>query len=146
MGHRRRADFPERPHRALPHLEVTVPEQPANVAFGGADRRWPIGYAELELVGTPFLELVHPDDRARAMRLDAMAGEAEGGMVETFRVIGVDNVQRHVQSWSTVIPADGASARVVAGAVVDVSRQVEDRVELEPVSYTHLTLPTSDLV
>ncbi len=83
----------------------------------------------------PSLELwhrlVHPDDRARAMRLDALAGEAEGGMVETFRVIGVDNVQRHVQSWSTVIPADGASPRAVAGATVDVTRQVTDRVLLE---------------
>jgi diguanylate cyclase (GGDEF)-like protein len=83
----------------------------------------------------PSLELwhrlVHPDDRARAMRLDALAGEADGGMVETFRVIGVDNVQRHVQSWSTVIPADGASPRAVAGATVDVTRQVTDRVLLE---------------
>ncbi|MBL8931152.1 MAG: EAL domain-containing protein [Kineosporiaceae bacterium] len=87
----------------------------------------------------PSLELwhrlVHPDDRARAMRLDALADEG-GGTVETFRLFGMDGEQRHVQAWSTVIPADGASARVVAGAVVDVSRQVEDRVELERRSST----------
>jgi len=87
----------------------------------------------------PSLELwhrlIHPDDRARAMRLDELADEG-GGTVETFRVHGMDGQQRHVQAWSTVIPADGASSRVVAGAVVDVSRQVEDRVELERRSST----------
>lgn len=87
----------------------------------------------------PSLELwhrlVHPDDLARAMRLDALADEG-GSTVETFRVFGMDGQQRHVQAWSTVIPANGASARVVAGAVVDVSRQVEDRVELERRSST----------
>ncbi len=88
----------------------------------------------------PSLELwhrlVHPDDRDRAMRPFALVGEADGGTVETFRVVGVDGVVRHVQSWSTVIPADGNSPRAVAGATVDVTRQVRDRMALEQQSST----------
>ncbi len=82
--------------------------------------------------------LVHPDDIDRAQRLDALAGDSdgEGGSVETFRVNGMDGVQRHVQSWSTVIPAEGLAQRVVVGATVDVSRQVQDRLLLEHRSST----------
>ncbi len=88
----------------------------------------------------PSLELwrrfVHVDDRERAMRLYDLGGDAEGGTVETFRVIGMDGVQRHVQSWSTVIPATGTSSRAIAGAIVDVTRQVRDRMALEQQSST----------
>lgn len=88
----------------------------------------------------PSLELwqrlVHADDRERAMRPFRLAGEADAGTVETFRLVGVDGRQRHVQAWSTIIPAAGRAGRAVAGAMVDVTRQVRDRMALEQQSCT----------
>ncbi len=88
----------------------------------------------------PSLELwrrlVHEDDRERAMRPFQLAGDGDVGSVETFRLIGLDGRTRHVQSWSTTIPTDRRASRAVAGAIVDVTRQVRDRVALEQQSST----------
>jgi diguanylate cyclase (GGDEF)-like protein len=79
---------------------------------------------------------VHPDDLERARRLDLDA-DLEGGpdpdseRVETFRLIGPGGEIRHVQSWSTA-----CGDRVVYGATIDVTRQVQDRVTLERLSAT----------
>ncbi len=88
----------------------------------------------------PSLELwqrlVHADDRDRAMRPFTLNGKGGSGTVETFRVVGVDGELRHLQSWSTALPEDVTSRRAVAGAIIDVTRQVRDRVALEQQSST----------
>ena len=80
--------------------------------------------------------LIHPDDLPRAQRLDALAAGEGGGTVESFRVQGVDGVTRHVQSWSTLLPGDADLPGAIAGAAVDITRQVADRVQLEQRSTT----------
>lgn len=101
---------------------------------------------------------IHPEDVDRARRLDVGtldAGTADpshgerprpGESVETFRVVRPDGEIRHVQSWSQALPLDGGDTRagaapdgapvVVYGAMVDVTRQVRDRVMLEKLSAT----------
>ncbi len=87
---------------------------------------------------------VHVDDVERACRVDVGALERAGGHSEAFRVVGADGSVRHVQAWAEgmddavdapdrALDAAGHSsgARVVHGAVVDVTRQVRDRARLE---------------
>ncbi len=76
---------------------------------------------------------VHPEDLERARRLDVLAVSQDGGGVETFRVIGADGLERHVQSWSTVVPAGEVT---VCGASVDVTHQVRTQRLLERLSET----------
>jgi len=82
---------------------------------------------------------VHPDDLERARRLDLHAPGRPGGR-ETFRVIGVDGVERYVRSWSSVVPdptaPDGEHRVTVCGATVDITRQVRDQRLLERLSET----------
>ena len=79
---------------------------------------------------------VHPDDLERARRLD-LGADLDAGFgpdcerVETFRLIGPGGEIRHVQSWSAT-----SADRVVYGATIDVTRQVQDRVTLERLSAT----------
>ena len=82
---------------------------------------------------------VHPEDLERARRLDLHAPGRPAGR-ETFRVIGVDGVERYVRSWSCVVPAptapDGEHRVTVCGATVDITRQVRDQRLLERLSET----------
>ena len=111
-----------------------------------------------------WLALVHPQDRGRVRDLVDLSDEPGATRLETFRMIGLDGVQRHIQSWATVVrderasgqrasgqPVSGqrAAGRVidlaaahgspqvtVCGASLDVSGQVNDREMLERLSAT----------
>jgi diguanylate cyclase (GGDEF)-like protein len=95
-----------------------------------------VGLAEKDVRPTlaHWHHFVHPEDLDRARRLDVEAVEQQGGRLETFRVIGVDGVLRHVQSWSITVRGDGGTR--VSGATVDVTRNVRDRMLLERLSAT----------
>jgi diguanylate cyclase (GGDEF)-like protein len=83
--------------------------------------------------------LVHPDDLHLARRLDVEAIDRPSGLGETFRVVGADGRLRHVRAWSVAVavavPGEGGG-RVVHGAAVDVTREVQDRTRLERMSAT----------
>jgi diguanylate cyclase (GGDEF)-like protein len=81
-------------------------------------------------------QCIHPEDLDRARRLDVLATHQETGAVESLRVIGHDGVERHLQCWSIVVAAESGRPRSVCGAVVDVTRQMNDRLLLEKLSAT----------
>lgn len=80
-------------------------------------------------------QLVHPDDLARAQRLDVHALGRRTGRTETFRIVGADDVVRHVRAWSVSV-APGSEDHTVQGAAVEVTQQVCDRARLELLSCT----------
>jgi diguanylate cyclase (GGDEF)-like protein/PAS domain S-box-containing protein len=84
---------------------------------------------------TRWHHLVHPDDLARARRLDVEAFDRCAGVTESFRVLGADGVLRHVLAWSSPVELEDGT-RLVHGAAVDVTQQVADRMRLDRISGT----------
>lgn len=82
-----------------------------------------LGYSERELLATPFIEFVHPDDRAATKA--AFAQVSEGKSVTTFenRYVRKDGAIRLLQ-WTSMV--DQTSKRVIA-----VARDVTEQRALE---------------
>ena len=78
-----------------------------------------LGYSQEELLGTPFLDITHPDDRERAQQALAQLAAGEDIVGFETRVICADGSVRWLE-WNT-------STRPDEGFVFGVARDVTDR-------------------
>ncbi|HEX9442420.1 MAG TPA: PAS domain S-box protein, partial [Roseiflexaceae bacterium] len=85
------------------------------------ERIW--GWAATELIGQPFMELIHPDDLAlSANNLGRLLTEADATVGAEIRVRHKDG------SWRIV---DGTAKRLPNGSIVSNSRDVTERHDIE---------------
>ena len=104
---------------------VTSPE--GTTQYVSQSLRRVLGYEHEERVGRPFLEIVHPDDRARLAKMLERLIQLKGGTILTSaRVLHKNGSWRHIEGAVTNL-ADNPAVR---GIVINY-RDVTERIQAE---------------
>jgi PAS domain S-box-containing protein len=99
-----------------------------------------LGYSEEELLGTPFLDLIHPDDRGRARERGIQRyAEKHPPGYGRYRAITKSGDIRWVEAIGTLVDFQGR--RAILGNINDITerKRAEDALKESEARYRHLS-------